>query len=141
MKSSRWITLFISIMFIFTLAGCNNQEDTSIVSELIPSDGIKQVDINYVYAAEIAEWKLEQDKIEDFESWVMNLSLEHKTFEEGNSPGDSDGGAVYNFSINNGKTMFSYVMTGEDRYIVFHDEWYEVSNPSDPPVENSYTQK
>lgn len=141
MKNSRWITRFLPILFIFAIAGCVNQEDTSIVSELIPSDAIEQVDISYAYAAEITEWELEQDKIGDFKSWAMALSLEHKTFEEGNSPGDRDGGGVYNFSINNEKTTFSYVMPGEDRYIVFRDEWYEVSNPSDPPVGNSYTQK
>lgn len=141
MKNSRWITWFLSILFIFAIAGCANQEDTSIVSELIPSDAIEQVDISYAYAAEITEWKLEQDKIGDFRSWVMALSLEHKIFEEGNSPGDRDGGAVYNFSINNGKTTFSYVMSGEVKYIVFRDEWYEVSDPSDPPVGNSYTQE
>lgn len=141
MKNSRWITLFLSIMFIFFITGCNNQEDTSIVGELISSDAIGQVDISYMYAAEVTEWKLEQDKIEDFKSWVLALSLEHKTFEEGSSPGDSDGGSVYNFNINNGKTTFSYVMTGEVKYIIFRDEWYEVSNPSDPPVGNSYTQK
>lgn len=52
----------------------------------------------------------------------MGLSLEHNTFEEGNSPGDCEGGAAYNFSINNGKTTFSYVMSGEVKYIVFNDE-------------------
>lgn len=136
MKNSRWIALFLSTMFIFIFAGCTNQDDTSLVSKLIPADTIEQVDISYAYASEVTEWKLEQDKFGDFKSWVMTLSLEHKTFEENNSPGDSDGGAAYNFSINNGKTTFSYVMSGEFKYIIFNDEWYEVSNPSDPPVGN-----
>lgn len=137
MKSCRLIPLLFFITVVFVIAGCTNQKDTSIICKLIPADDIKRVAVGYVHASTVKEWELEQDKLGDWKAWVKALSLEHEAFEEGNSPGDNDGGSVYNFTVNNGESAFSYVMSGENRYIVFNDEWYKVSNPSDPLVGNS----
>ncbi len=77
--------------------------------------------------------------IKDFDAfkvWFAQLSLEHREFEEGKTPGQTlAGGDAYEFDINNsGEIWFTYVENGTT-YIIYGDEWYEVTNPSEPPFE------
>ena len=57
-------------------------------------------------------------------------------YEEGESPGDSDGGEFYSFTFaEEDNSEFSYVIFGsEDCYLLIEGRWYLVKNPLEPPI-------
>ena len=75
--------------------------------------------------------------VEDFDIfaiWVSQLSLEHRTFAEGKTPGEMYAGwNSYTFDINGGELTFTYNDGGTMTYVIYDEEWYEVLNPSEPP--------
>jgi beta-lactamase regulating signal transducer with metallopeptidase domain len=70
--------------------------------------------------------------------WVGDLSVEREYFAYGQTPGDSEGGEVYDFTADDGSGfagLFFYGNYGSGKcYIVCDDVWYKVKNPSDPPL-------
>ena len=69
-------------------------------------------------------------------SWISQLSLEHRTFEESKTPGEMYAGwNSYIFEINDGELTFTYNDGGTMTYIIYDEEWYEVLNPSELPFE------
>ena len=71
---------------------------------------------------------------DEFTTWFSKLSLEHRTFAEGKSPGEIYAGwNSYIFDINDGALTFTYADGGTMTYIVYDEEWYEVLNPSELP--------
>lgn len=76
------------------------------------------------------------EDVDSLRDWVSELEYELLEFEEGHSPGDSDGGEVYEFVLTEeGYPGFSYVISGpRDCYLLIEDCWFSVSNPSNPPV-------
>ena len=77
--------------------------------------------------------------VNDLRVWANGLAYEHMTFEAGSSPGDTEGGEVYTFvPMEDEAPGFSYVINGKDDcYLLIGSEWYQVSNPSAPPVSGS----
>ena len=74
----------------------------------------------------------EGEEVEALRDWASKLEYELFEFEEGQSPGDSDGGEVYDFVLTEGGYPgFSYVINGtEDCYLLIEGYWFSVKNPS-----------
>ena len=71
--------------------------------------------------------------IDDLNEWFIQLSVQFVRFAEGESPGDTDGGEVFVFSLTKSDSSFSYGKYGIDENYIFKDnEWFYVENPSDP---------
>lgn len=134
MKSFRLIALFLSVTF--ALSACSNQQNQSINSELLP-EHIESVEVSGYYNDELEPWELDSADIEELKMWVEQLSLEHKSFKEGEAPNERlAGGISYEFNFNEGTLSFGYSYI-DAAYIWYNGEWYEIQNPSDPPVGNS----
>ncbi|SDF40064.1 hypothetical protein SAMN04488542_11054 [Fontibacillus panacisegetis] len=126
----RILLIFAAVILTFLSACANQSNDFSI--EMLP-DSIEQVTVSHYLSGEETEWALEADGLEKWKSWLEGLSARQKIFEEGNTPGDSDGGEVYSFTINNGEASISYVINGSDEcYVLCESEWHAVSNPTNP---------
>ncbi len=96
---------------------------------------VSSVGVQHILSGQKEEWTItEKQQIDNLYEWFVNLSLTKTQFAEGKSPGDSDGGEVYNFTLHNdNSTSFVYGKYGPDeQYIIYYDEWYKVNNPSDP---------
>jgi hypothetical protein len=106
----------------------------SKLDDWIDIDGIEVI---HILSGQSTEWTIvDKKQIEDLHAWFINLSLTKQHFEEGQSPGDSDGGEIYMLTLlqsNNDKISFTYGKYGSDEcYIIYYGEWYKVNNPSDP---------
>lgn len=95
------------------------------------------VQVEYFHGGESATWTVTGDKLDALRAWLDGLRCHYVIFAEGETPGDSDGGAFYFFTITEGDDSgFSYVMNGGDgNYLHVEGEWYHVDHPSPPPVE------
>ncbi len=101
--------------------------------KLLP-ESIEQVDVTYsVYSNTTEKRTLDSAGVSDWTVWVEGLSLKHKTFDNGETPGTVyAGGEAYLFDINNGELTFSYIDFGTEAYIYYRDEWYKVLKPKSP---------
>ena len=124
--------LQLGILYAITLGNPVNR-----ITSILMEDEITQVEVSGYYNGGVI--KPEDFVIKDFaefKAWYSQLSLEHREFAEGKTPGETlAGGNAYQFSINNGIICFTYADQGIAAYIVFEDEWYEVMNPTEPPFE------
>lgn len=128
MKKS--LLLFAAIILL-SISACANQSNTFSI-EMFPNN-IEQVTVSHYLSGEETEWTIKGDELEEWESWLESLSVRQMNFEEGNTPGDVDGGEVYSFVINNDKSSVSYIINGrDDCYLLFESKWYAVSNPTNP---------
>ena len=125
----RYASFFL-LLLPLVITACGSQK---IKAGLFPEE-TASVQVIYSHAAESVAWELEAEETEAVRGWAEALELKHRAFEEGSTPGDTEGGASWEFVINGGEASFTYVVSG-DGYLIFEDEWYEAENPSDPPVE------
>ena len=124
-------TFFIGTAVVLLLLSACSDEAGRFSISMLPED-IDQVTVAHHLSGETDEWTIEGDALENWKSWLDSLSAQQKSFEEGRTPGDVDGGEVYTFDINSGEQDVSYVINGdEDHYLMFSDEWYVISNPAD----------
>jgi hypothetical protein len=103
------------------------------------SDIIDQMQMIHILSGQPTGYGIaDKRSIELLNAWVGGLSISKKQFTTGGTPGDSDGGEVYDFSADDGTglaNLFSYVKNGPgESYIIHNGEWYGVRNPSDPPM-------
>ncbi len=123
--------LIFTAVVLLLLSACANQSNKLSI-EMLPSN-IEQVIVSHYLSGEETEWTIKGDELEEWESWLKGLSVRLMNFEEGNTPGDVDGGEVYSFVINNDKSSVSYVINGrDDCYLLFESKWYDVYNPINP---------
>jgi hypothetical protein len=123
--------LIFAAVMLFVLSACANQSNKFSI-EMLP-DQIEQIAVSHYLSGEQTEWTIKGEELEAWKAWLGGLSARQKSFEEGSTPGDVDGGEVYSFVINNGESGVSYVINGpDDCYLLFEGEWYVVSNPTDP---------
>ena len=133
----KLIALVIAFTSALSLVGCNYSEagpDRSISAYI--GDYVTKVDITYHIGKETTQWAAEGGEVSNLRAWASKLEYEIFEFEEGQSPGDSNGGEVYDFVLTEGDYPgFSYVINGsDDCYLLIEGYWYSVSNPSTPPV-------
>lgn len=125
----RTFILLLSIIFTLSIAtACGNLEQ----QPNIDLTQTAKVDVLHYVSGQEEKWTIDDKAdINHLLEWFSNLSLELKQFNEGNSPGDSDGGEVYMFASENDE--FSYVRNGpNDCYILYNAQWYQVEIPTDP---------
>jgi len=123
--------LIFAAVILLSLSACANQYKKFSI-EMLPNN-IEQITVRHYLSGEETEWTVKGDELEEWKSWIERLSVRKMNFEEGNTPGDADGGEVYTFAINNDKSSVSYIKNGrDDCYLLFESKWYAVSNPSDP---------
>ena len=139
MKKYRFIFLGLAILLYVTVTACSgetvpDESASSIVDELLP-DNITSVELSIAYNTELKTQTLTQTEIEELSAWVSQLSLTHRSFQEGKTPGDGEGGLAYWFNFNDDAMYFSWVDIGRAQYIIYSGEWYEINNTSEPPLD------
>ena len=132
----RLIAFVLLLLFVLALAGCNQKPGPGRPVAAYIDDSITTVDITHYISGESTQWTAEGQDVEALRDWASKLEYELLEFEEGQSPGDSDGGEVYDFALSEGGySDFSYVINGsEDCYLLIEGYWFSVKNPSNPPV-------
>jgi hypothetical protein len=130
------LVLGVLLLCVFAFTGCSGRENK--ISTQIPE--FKNVHIGGYYDGSIVKlWELDPAYFEDLRTWIEQLSISKKTLDEDESPNNWAGGNSYEFNINEGELCFTYSIGGEGGnkgYIWYNDEWYEITNPTTPPVEN-----
>ena len=124
----KTIIFLLAAAFSFSACGSSKLQITLFPKEAASAEVI------YTHAAIPVAWEMEDEETEAVKAWADGLELQYVTFSEGSTPADTEGGMCYDFTINDGESAFSYVDSGRC-YILFQNEWYEVKNPSEPPVE------
>lgn len=105
------------------------------------NDSVTEVAVTHITGGRPEKWTLtDSGEIALLSQWAAGLEYRHVEFDEGNTPGDSDGGEVYDFLLTPGAQEggypgFSYVINGpEDCWLLIEGYWFSVKNPSDPPL-------
>lgn len=131
MKKS--LVLAVLLLGVLAFTGCFKQEN--VISTQIPA--MEKVEIGGYYNGSVVEvWELDPADFEGLKTWIDQLSISKKTLAEDETPNNWAGGDSYEFNMNDGELCFTYLDGGKEAFIWYSDEWYEVSNPTDPPVEN-----
>jgi len=131
----KYIAWLLALVSVLSLCGCgwNSQQVVAAVF----SETVTKVDITHRIGSETANWSIEGTEIDPLREWFNDLSYSHIAFEEGHSPGDSNGGEVYTFAFTGGEwSGFSYVINGENDCYILNPEgnWFSVTDPTAPPV-------
>ena len=132
------IALVLALVCVLGLIGCGNSTQNSENKQIItlPSE-VKEVEVSgYYNGSLINAGDFIIENFDEFAEWFSQLSLEHRTFEEGKNPSEMyAGGNSYTFDINDGALTFTYAVGGSPvtAYIIYDEEWYEVLNPSELP--------
>jgi len=105
------------------------------VGSIIMPDEITEVEVSgYYNGSVIKPGVFVIQDFEAFKTWFAEISFEHREFAEGKNPGETlAGGNSYQFDVNNEELVFTYADFGIGAYIVYDNEWYEITNPSEPP--------
>lgn len=121
---------------ITIIAGCSSPKVSFDTDNLVP-ENITSVELGggQYHGSWVESRELSQTEIEELSTWVSQLSLTHRMFEEGNSPGDLNGGTGYIFNYNEDEASFTWVDTGAEKYIYYEDEWYEITSTSGSPLD------
>lgn len=132
----RLMAFVLSLSFVLVLASCNQKSGPGRPITTYIGDSVNTVDITHHISGKSTQWTAEGEDVESLRDWAAKLEYELFEFEEGQSPGDSDGGEVYDFVLTEGGYPgFSYVINGtEDCYLLIEGYWFSVKNPSEPPV-------
>ena len=105
------------------------------VGSIIMPDEITEVEVSgYYNGSVIKPGVFVIQDFEAFKTWFAEISFEHREFAEGKNQGETlAGGNSYQFDVNNEELVFTYADFGIGAYIVYDNEWYEITNPSEPP--------
>lgn len=139
----RLMASVLSLSFVFVLAGCNQKSGPGRPITAYIGDSVTTVDITHHISGKSTQWTAEGEDVESLRNWAAKLEYKLFEFEEGQSPGDSDGGETYDFVLTEGGYPgFSYVINGtEDCYLLIEGYWFSVKNPSEPPVMNPHEEQ
>ncbi len=133
MKKFSSILLALSILLCFTITGCSNESASSVIDEVLP-ESITSIKMSGYHGSELEPRELTQTEINELRTWISQLSLEHRTYAEGETPNRVwNGGTSYGFNVNDGELSFDWVYI-DKAYILYDDEWYEITNTSNPPL-------
>ncbi len=135
MRKKAWRLMLVCLL---VLAGCSKAAGGVSQPPLIcMDDSVTAVDVSHTICGQTTQWSIDGADLDSLKAWTSDLEYRLQTFEEGESPGDCDGGEVYDFTPLEGEYPgFCYIINGLDKcYLLIDGSWYFVSNPSDPPVE------
>lgn len=128
----------LALAGLLALTGCESaQKEKSPSVFLSMGETITQIEITHQEAGQTSQWVVDGSQADVLWDWVLELEYSPAAFEDGQSPGDADGGETYDFRLNDKeKGEFCYVINGKaDCYLLIEGDWYTVSNPSNPPVQ------
>lgn len=130
----KLIALVLVLICVLGVVSCGYNPKKPVAGHI--DQNVTKIDITHRVGVEIAEWSVEGKEIEALREWLDKLAYTLVEVEEGKTPGDNNGGEVYNFDLIGGVwPNFSYVINGKDDcYILFEGNWFVVTNPSNPPV-------
>lgn len=95
---------------------------------------VSKIEIAHSAGGTESKWTAAGAEVDSLRSWANGLKYDILDVEEGQTPGDRDGGEVYSFALTEGEYPgFSYVIDGSDSYLLIEGHWYTVSNPSRSP--------
>lgn len=131
--------IYSVIVFALVLfSGCNQSEQlTGQFPELFPNK-MESLTVTHLSSGTEKVFTLEGIELDALKDWASSLSFREKvTFQDGNYPGQNEeGGELYLFQFNGNDSSLSYRNFG-DCYFVVGEDWYLVSNPSNPPIGNT----
>ena len=130
----KLIILILALMCVFGMAGCNASHPVAHVGQI--DDTVKDLTIVHSVGGTLTEWQVDGEALKGLRDWSVKRSYQAVDFEDGQTPGDSNGNESYHFFMP-GDTLpdFSYIISGEDKhYLLVEGNWYSVSNPAIPPV-------
>ena len=132
----KLVILVLALAFTFSLVGCNQKSGPGRPITAYIGNSVTSVDITHHVGGETVQWIAQGEDVDSLRDWASKLEYEIIEFEDGQSPGDNDGGEVYDFVLTEGGYPgFSYVINGtEDCYLLIEGYWFSVKNPSDPPI-------
>ena len=111
----------------------DNVHDVVAGDDLKLDENIGSITVEYMGGGQIKKWSVSKELIDDMIEWVADLDYKEVQFEEGRSPADGEGEAVYSLEFSDG-TKFAYYNCGTKHYIRMADTWYQVKNPKLPPA-------
>ena len=150
----RMLTLALSLFCMLSFAGCGTSPDEEAADPgtgdrggrpyaAYIADDVTKAEITHILGGQTQEWTAEGEMLNALRDWAAGLKYEHKTYAQGQAPGDLDGGEVYSFVLTEGDYPgFSYIINGPaDCHLLIEGEWFTVSNPSDPPITEPFVTK
>ncbi len=133
MKKKKAIAFALSVLLCLTAAGCSGESASLLFGEAIP-ESITRVEASGYRNGELEPWELTQAEIEELNTWISQLSLKHRVYDEDKTPNKVySGGVGYTFDINGGELSFTWSYI-DKAYIYYDGEWYEITNASTPPL-------
>ncbi len=136
MKRFSFVVLVLSVLLCFTIIYCSKKNTLSTSSVLVIPENITHIEVRGSRnGSELEPWELTQAEIDEFCTWINQLSLKHRTYAEGETPNKVwNGGVSYEFNINDDEISFAWVYI-DKAYIFYDSEWYEIKNTSTPPLD------
>ena len=105
----KWAVLIVAIICAFSLAGCNRPAGRDRLISVDIGGDVTKVDMIHYIGGKSIQWTAEGQEVDNLRVWASGLEYELFKYEEGQSPGDSDGGEVYIFTMTEGDNPgFSY---------------------------------
>ena len=128
-KLMSFVIVFICVL---NLCSCSwASKKAAVIGE-----DVTKINITYCIGSSTTSWSVEGVDIDLLRDWYNNLDYQYRYFRAGQTPGNSDGGIIYEFVlIGEEQTSFCYVICGEKAcYLLSGGNWFPVSNPTDPPI-------
>ena len=128
----------LALVSVMLLCGCSSTQtdDSRPLSTHIRAD-VAQIDVIHTVGGQTVQWAAQREEVAALRDWAFGLEYGPYECNEGESPGDAEGGEVYEFlPLQDDCFSFCYVISGENNcYLLMEGGWYSVSNPSAPPVQ------
>ena len=136
MKKFSQILSIMVVLLCVMVTGCSSKDNgiSPILGDALP-EKITSIEVSGFYnGGDLEPWQLTQEEIEELNAWLSELSLKHRTYDEGKAPNEVwNGGSSYHFNVNDGELSFAWVYI-DKAYFWYDDEWYEIINKSVPPL-------
>ncbi|MCM1150329.1 MAG: hypothetical protein NC319_09650 [Butyricicoccus sp.] len=139
------IAIVLISAFLFGLSACGGSSGPGRPIAPVIAEDVTEVAVTHTLMGQDKSWTITGEEIALLRQWASELKYKYVEFEPGNTPGDSDGGEAYTFTLapdehNGGWPGFSYVKNGpDDCWLLIEGCWFSVSNPSYPPVSEPET--
>ena len=123
------ITAVLLILLCFTaLAGCGGTSSKDVYSFPEPTKEIRVVKASEGIETELVigseNYDAEDLSVMPVMEWFYGLELKESV----------EGSECYTFTVD-GQLAFTYENRGDKAHIIVDSKWYEVKNPSVPPIE------
>lgn len=136
MKKYSQILSILVVLLCVMVTGCSSKDNgiSPILGDALP-EKITSIEVSGFYnGGDLEPWELTQEEIEELNAWLSELSLEHRTYDEGKAPNEVwNGGSSYEFDVNDGELSFTWIYI-DKAYFRYDGEWYEIINKSVPPL-------